>query len=116
MSADLLRRAAKTLREHVAELPRQLQTNWTQDSSEISTEPGPGDYTREVSPVGSTVHDQGAEVAYYVIMMHPPVAVALAACMDEVARMGELSDDLLHRIGRPELIAVARAILREVSS
>ena len=35
MSAETLRRAAKTLREHVADLPEGVRSAWEQDSSEI---------------------------------------------------------------------------------
>ena len=109
MSAETLRRAAKVLREHVAELPVKVQADWEQDSSEIYTVPG-----REW--VGETLQDGGAEIAYYVVTMHPPVALALAAWLEaeanwlgtEVVRSGSVP------LTTPvAAFVLARAILRE---
>lgn len=107
MSADLLRRAAKVLRGHVADLPVKVQADWEQDSSEIYTVP-------EREWVGETLQDGGAEIAYYVVMMHPPVALALAAVLDGLAEAidGTVGDAAAANIFESE-IALARAILRE---
>lgn len=46
-------------------------------------------------------------------VMTPAVGAALAKMLDKFAWMGEMDADLLHRVGCPEAIAVARAILGE---
>lgn len=107
MTAEILRRAARQLRDTAASCEQ-------------------GDWTAEVGETGHAwislpAYDHAwgmhgfAEEARHVALMHPPVALTLAACMDAVARIGELDADLLNRIGHPELIGVARAILREPS-
>jgi hypothetical protein len=105
MSADLLRRAAKALRSYVAGLPVRIQDDWTQANSDVMTKNG--------YDVGRMTHYEGADVAYYVVLMHPPVALALASVFDRFAWLGDRDPDLLHRVGCDEVIAVARAILRE---
>ena len=115
MSSDLLSRAAAALRHHVAELPVRIQAGWMQDSSEI--------YTESSSPlhsmrhVGTMSHDEGAEIAYYVILMHPPVALALADWLDGYAALWDRWPKTLQTTGddpSPAAVALARAILREV--
>lgn len=106
MSADLLRRAAKTLRDHVAELPRRAQGSWIQDSSEI--------YREDTgSLVGTMVHVEGAEIAYYTILMHPPVALALAEHLDDFADSLDQDGGVVMDSGTDGAITIARAILRE---
>ena len=103
MSAELLRRAAETLRSSAGM------------ASEGPWQIGP-DADGDITLLGPNLGDpdeHNPDDSCYVALVHPPVALALANCMDQVAWMGELDHDLLNRVGMPELIAVARAILRE---
>lgn len=111
MSADQLRRAAKTLRQRVAELPVRVQSDWVQDSSEIYTEPAH-------EWVGETLQDGGDEIACYVVLMHPSVGLALAKSLDDWAEIVDGVDKMLGHIpddAYPAEFALARAILREES-
>jgi hypothetical protein len=115
MSVDLLKRAAAALREQagaalhdddpwcpealywgIRHLKRNVDLDLDCPAHPASSCPGPDMYGGR-----------------YVALMHPPVAVALAATMEKVAWMGALDPDLLHRVGCDELIATARAVLRE---
>ncbi len=102
MTADLLRRAATKLREHANAASR---GPWEMDGADGLVWPGcMGD------PVsGSELLADGAFIA----LMHPPVALALAAAMDEVAFAVEVNPDTVHRVGYGELITCARGVLRE---
>jgi len=102
MSTELLLRAAKTLREAVADLPDRIEGDWCSDGSEIYA-----GVLREW--VGETLADAdngGDEVAGYIQLMHPPVALAVAAWLDGAAEMAFPSHAAFN---------VARAILREAS-
>lgn len=108
MSSDLLRRAAKTLRE-------------------VSASCEPGDWTAELGDTGSAwvnlpayTHAWGmhgfAEEARHVVLMHPPVALALAEALDSWAEVVDGVDKMLGHIpddAYPDEFALARAILRE---
>jgi len=96
MSADLLRRAAEVLRAHVGQLPDDDRDNWSP-------------YCR---------HGWlGGPVGEFAALMHPPVALALAAWLERSAPIvasyvgteWEAQTEFLAR----EPLAVARAILRE---
>jgi hypothetical protein len=122
MSAELLRRAAKVLREHTDRLPepwrsqpwRVVQTD-TENMDGLAActnahtdDPyGAFDCCWSSEPVGH------ASVASLAALMHPPVALALASAFDRFAWMGQRDPDLLRRVGCDEVIAAARAILRK---
>ena len=108
MSADILRRAAKTLRQRVAELPARVQSEWVQDSSEIYAEPAH-------EWVGETLQDGGDEIASYVVLMHPPVGLAVAALLDDFAESLDQELGIVQDSGTAGAIDIARAILREES-
>lgn len=112
MSAELLRRAAKLVRERVEELPERIRDGiWEQDSSEIYAWP-------DHKWVAEALHDEGAMVAYYIELMHPPVALALADLLDRTAAVMKdvgVETPLAARVYAPD-IAMARAILREEPS
>lgn len=50
------------------------------------------------------------ELAAYIAAMGPDVGMLLADTFDAWARMGELDPDLLHRVGGPETLNIARQI------
>lgn len=108
MSADLLRRAAQKLR-HTAGAAQ--IGPWVADSWEIYVGAPGGTWVGET--LDSDDHGQSEANGAYIALMGPPVALALADCMDRAAWMGGLDPDLLHRVVMPELITVARAVLRE---
>jgi hypothetical protein len=68
---------------------------------------------RRIVNVDQAFHSHGereaniAHIAYW----DPTVTVLVADVFDQWARMGELDPDLLHRVGGPETLALARAIL-----
>lgn len=51
--------------------------------------------------------------ADWIATVHPGVGLALAAVFEAWARMGGWDPGLLHRVGGPETLAVARAVLGE---
>lgn len=117
MTAELLRRAAGTLRKRVARLPepwatrpwRQVQTD-TESMDGIAvcavdhTDPyGAFDCCWSSEPIG---HEAVASLA---ALMHPPVALALADWLDAEANHAEDWPD-----ESEPAYAVARGILREV--
>lgn len=110
MSADLLRRAATLLRSRLNDLPITFRAAWDQDSSEI--------YTAIAGPdgmcqwVGEALHDGGDEVAAHIVLMHPPVALALADLLDEMAQVAD-GNGLVDDDRQPAGAVLARAILRE---
>lgn len=119
MSAELLRRAAKLLRERVAYLPVNAQANWDFQATSIHMD-STGTY--RIAAVGqpqvlsSHMH---ATTAQYLITMHPPVALALAASLDSWAEIVDGVDKMLGHIpddAYPDEFALARAILREEPS
>lgn len=126
MSAELLRRAAKVLREHAETAPR---GPWKQYGGNTARpgRPYPQLVTNDAAIDVATCHEGpqfAPTVAPYVVLMHPPVALALAGLLTEVADHIDASAPLAESLGiEPHevlnmsgpAIAVARAILREPS-
>jgi len=115
MSAELLQRAAAALREHAEKA--QKERPWCPEYTWSAVR-----HVQRNVEIDCATHDDRGDCwsfdmydGRYVALMHPPVALALAACMEQVAWMGEMDADLLARVGVPELIDVARATLREPS-
>lgn len=109
MSAELLRRAAKELREHAqAAIPGP----WEADGSEIQ-QPYGAEWVAESLRVsdGYGIDDVGDANASYIALMHPPVALALADLLDGCAA-AEDPDVPLMPVDH-KLLALARALLRE---
>jgi hypothetical protein len=113
--AARLRQAATKLRTMTADVP---PPPWT--------EGGIGDY-------GWTVHlgaptdprwasidtcmddEQGKTITRYIAAMGPLVGEGLAAVFDQWAWLAERDPDLLYRVGGPETLAVADALLGEAT-
>lgn len=95
MSAELLRRASKKLREH----------------AELATS---GPWSRaDILAWADLVDEVDAE---YIALMHPPVALALAEWLDELVRRAEEMNSASCNVwpdGSNHGVAMARAILRE---
>jgi hypothetical protein len=109
VSAAILRQAAALLCQRVAQLPMGAHP-WRIVGTDSESEDG--------IIVDGTAGDDGwlvethsVQLAQYIATLTPAVALALAACMEQVAWMGRFDPDLLHRVGCPELVAVAQAIL-----
>jgi hypothetical protein len=106
MSADLLRRAAAMLREHANTA---IPGPWVKDGGEIYNT-GPGGLW-----VGETLHSMDPLTteasSAYVVLMHPPVALALADLLDRYADVAPFAG--WGSVNGERLIAVARAVLRE---
>lgn len=102
MSADLLRRAAALLRHSAG--AAQIGP-WLADSWEIYSQTIGGPW------VGETLHidDEAQSIANanFIVLVHPPVALALADWLD-----AELLREQWAGPGR-HAVAVARAVLRE---
>lgn len=130
MSADLLRRAADKLRKDVAALPADWRERpWTPvltDSESLTgvrtcDAPHDGDEDDDDSTALADwacdrcehfeTYSEG--LASYVCTMHPAVALPLADAMDAVAKAVQYGGGFAARVGYGELIAVARAVLRE---
>lgn len=107
MSADLLRRAAKTLREH-AELA--MPGKWLSlDAGDRLIAVQPDDDFEYLVTEEPARH---GETADYIALMHPPVAMALADWMERLAEVQRSEvDDRLFAYG----VYTARAVLREES-
>lgn len=128
MSVDLLQRAAAALREHAGAA---TPGPWEHVDYQGAVDPAYVTYMGCGSVVTMNEDLVGGDIAApsgdpyprsgyapkedmaYVALMHPPVALALAATMEQIAWMGHLDPDLLARVGCDELIATARAVLRE---
>jgi len=123
MSADLLRRAAQTLRQHAEGATAGPWNASAVDSPDAVVTSAVYSFahptgTPESEVVGASKKARGGGIrtgrdARYIALVHPPVALALATCMEQAAWMGEKDSDLLHRVAMPELVDIARAILRE---
>ena len=131
MSADLLRRAADKLREHAeAALRDSPDQRWMVDQSSDAGLVVGSFVPEDVDDDGSVstgciaffaypddddakAYAGALDVASYMALMHPPVALALADVMDAVAPAVQYSGGFAARLGYGELIAVARAVLRE---
>ena len=93
MSAELLAGAARTLRKHAEAAITDLAGRPWADA--------------RLNWFG------GGDVGDFCFLMTPQVGLALAACMDKVARMGGFDPGDQRRVGHDDLVEVARAILRE---
>lgn len=116
MSADVLRRAAAVLREHAEAA---TDGSWVE---EYSGETGPivlaGDSHHAREWLARTQLLGAVWDAKYIALMHPPVGVALAAWLDAHGDLWDRWPKTLADTGNdpsPAALAVARAILREVS-
>ena len=98
--AELLRRAAKLMRDHAALVP---PSPWYSAVHDVTTHDG----LDVIASSGLTVRAQ------YVASWHPGVAVAVADLLDKIAWMGELDPDMLSRVGCDEAIAIARAYVAD---
>ena len=128
MSAELLRRAATRLREHAAQLPGAMADRpWRVVQTDSENMNGVAACSDEVH-----LESEGASracvacwdlltpnwrAASYVALMHPPVALALAAWLERSAPIvasyvGTEWEAETENLAR-EPLAVARAILRE---
>ncbi|MDX3586001.1 hypothetical protein [Streptomyces europaeiscabiei] len=110
-AADQLRAAARTLRALLAD-PALTPGPWlSMDRGDRLLWDGEDAETQAPVYVVDEPMSNGAN-ADYIAVMHPDVGHALAAVFDAWARIGDLDPDLLHRIGGPETIEVARQINR----
>lgn len=105
MSAELLRRAAKVLREHVGGATPGPWSRYGSKPYEVFTEVEWED--PDYVPPGITGGSDREGDAAYIILMHPPVALALAAWLEDVADSTPATADDW------ESVMVARAILRK---
>ncbi len=105
MNADLLRRAATRLRENAAKASK---APWVAAGDGLVWPDCMGDPACGAAEL---------ENAYYVEMMHPPVALALARLFDVHATLlnvdREAGDHFTAVFAAEELASVARAVLRE---
>jgi hypothetical protein len=106
MSADLLRRAAAKLRQHVE---KASPGPWTTDSWEIFSEAEAPHWLGETLSVDDEPLSEAN--AAYIALMHPPVALAVAELLEVLATEQQTSNpfDLI------SAESLARAILREPS-
>lgn len=104
MSADVLRRAAKVLREHAMAVPGTMTGPWFIRAGCIIADDGTDVGMLVLKPYQPA--DDGPLMAF-VALMHPPVALALAAWLEAEADSTPANADDW------ESVMVARAILRE---
>lgn len=113
MSAELLSRAAKVLRERAEE--SQNKRPWCSEYTWSAVRHVQRNCDIECERHGA---DLGAECwsfdmydGRYVALMHPPVALALAEMLEDIVKIGKIQ-----HLGPPSrAVVVARAILREPS-
>ena len=109
MSADLLRRAAEKLREHAT-----------------AATPGPWEVRQKGYPhivwqgdpdafqvISTNLAGNVAPDSEFIALMHPPVALALAELLDDMADLIEVFPRDDEMAGTQKLVALARTILRE---
>jgi hypothetical protein len=111
MSAELLRRAAKVLRDHATEA---IGGEWVSlDAGDrlISTTDDGASYEYILSEEPA----RHGETADYIALMHPPVAHAMADLLDEVAESVEQDGGVIQDSTTAGAVDLARAILREES-
>lgn len=127
MSADLLRRAAATLRARADGVPEYFAPPWhpvLTDSESLTGvrscpqhDPAGDDLAEEDKTSWACrtcehVETCSVGLAGYFATLHPPVAVALADLFNAMASFAEVSRNPLPD-GSGTLVAVARAVLRE---
>lgn len=109
----MLRRAAAELRK---------RAEWFGSTPPWKVEPAEGGYPQRIVDDGAILYAETfdgtlgageAGSAEYIALVHPPVALALAAAMEAVAKALRFGREFEARVGYGELIAVARAVLRE---
>lgn len=113
-TAAIFRRAAETLRAHVANVTE--RGPWQADGHEIY---GDREALAQDAWIGETLREVGDEAsdhnAAYIARMGPPVALALADWLNHYAALITPASDgdglILDDLG--DAVAVARAILRE---
>lgn len=111
MTSDVLRRAAARLREHAGHF---VTTAWHSSNdtpyTSVRTEAG-------WALLSGVYSDTSRYATEYAALMHPPVALALADWLDEVAEEVQIGEVLggFHRRSISGVLATARAILREDS-
>lgn len=107
MSAELLRRAAKTLREHAEmAMPGRWESLDAGDRLVAWLPDGHFEYLVTEEPA------RHGETADYIALMHPAVAMALADWLERLAEVQRSEvDDRLFAYG----VYTARAVLREES-
>lgn len=119
MSAELLRRAEKTLREHAQSLPGTMVGPWFTRSDCVIADDGTDVGMLVLEPYNPT--DDGPLMAF-VALLNPPVALALAVLLDDMADRVESHPELrgvpdlcpcAEVDGWHQLANVAYAILRE---
>ncbi|WP_181785115.1 hypothetical protein [Streptomyces phytophilus] len=106
-AAAELRAAAERLRELAEDAHRASPAPWVVDPDWNLVRCA--DRMVVVDRSGTDHPAERADLAY-IAVMHPGVALALAAVFEVWARMVDMDPDLLHRIGGEETLAVARAI------
>ncbi len=116
MSADLLRRAARKLREHAA--TARGDNPWLAAGEMVMC--GEAEDSRYIAEVyGLADKWPNAE---YIALMHPPVALALADLLDRCAGVMDVQGQRTPEGGwtselpvwaQPDLFAVAREVLRD---
>ena len=109
--AEVLRRAAKAMRERLAELP---PSPWRAEGRDVTAtqdyqDDGAWDWGRGYVVASCPRQDEAEHVAAW----GPPASLAAARLFDKIAWMGELDPDMLSRVGCDEVIALARAYLGE---
>jgi hypothetical protein len=123
MSADTLKRAAAKLREHVeAATPGP----WAAENV-YRLLPGCRCLScDEDEPYGKAIHEIDAVGedasptlkpgdADYIVLMHPPVALALADWLERYAQIWTTDQHSEYYADAPQALVVARAILREAT-
>lgn len=125
MSADLLRRAAAKLRQRAADVPPTWPAPWfpvITDSESVTgvaacadheEDPAEGPYWACDSCEHFETYGEG--LAAYVSAMHPPVALALADWLADLAELQDIAEWNRDEVpgGTAHPLAVARAVLRE---
>jgi hypothetical protein len=120
VSAELLRRAAKELREHAEPIrPASPSEDWCFEYAHAAIRHVERNVDLDINPCPDHGNDHGMFGRYsgrYVALMHPPVGLFLADLFDEVADSVEQEGGIVQDSVTAEAVAVARAILREESS
>lgn len=107
MSVDLLYRAAEALRKAAAAATPGPWVNLDGGDRLVrETSDGPTEYVVD-EPMS---HAGNAD---YIALLHPPVALALAETMERVYLAMQLDPRIAGRVGYPQLVEVAAAVLRE---